>query len=141
MPARPADEGMVYGKGRVLVLEDEAIVTLVCREILMTLGYEADFVATGEEILKKYPDAMESGSAYDIVILDLTVRGGMGGKETMKGLLALDPHVRAIVSSGYAEDPVMANYRDYGFKAMLAKPYKVETISKALHELMFDNRA
>jgi len=57
----------------------------------------------------------------------------------MKGLLALDPHVRAIVSSGYADDPVMANYRDYGFKAMLAKPYKVETISKALHELMYDN--
>ena len=135
----PADEELVYGKGRILVLEDEDIVTLVCRDILMTLGYEAEFVTVGEEVLKKYLDAMESGSAYDIVILDLTVRGGMGGRETMKGLLKLDPHVKVIVSSGYAEDPVMANFRDYGFKAMLAKPYKVETISKALHELMFHN--
>ena len=80
---------------------------------------------------------MSSGEAFDAVILDLTVRGGMGGKETIKKLMEIDPAVRAIVSSGYSDDPVVANYEDYGFKNILSKPYELETISSVLHSLLF----
>ena len=104
--------------------------------MLKSLGYEYDFAENGEQTVEKYTGAMSSGEPCDAVILDLTVRGGMGGKETIRKLHEIDTAVRAIVSSGYSDDPVVANYEDYGFKDTLSKPYEIETLSSILHSLL-----
>jgi two-component system, cell cycle sensor histidine kinase and response regulator CckA len=129
-------ESVVPGKGRILVMDDEEIVTLVVGQMLKSLGYESDFAENGEEAVEKYAAAMKSGEAFDTVILDLTVRGGMGGRETINRLREIDPAVSAIVSSGYSDDPVVANYRDYGFKDILSKPYEIGRLSTVLHALL-----
>ena len=82
-----------------------------------------------------YREAKESGHAFDVVIMDLTIPGGMGGKETIKKLLAYDPAAAAIVSSGYSNDPIMSNYEAYGFKGVIKKPYRIEDLSDALRDL------
>ena len=104
--------------------------------MLAAIGYEVDVAAEGNEALEKYSEAMKSGRPFAAVILDLTVRGGMGGGDTIKKLRDLDPSVRAIVSSGYSDDPIVANYADYGFKASLSKPFEMEELSGLLHSLL-----
>jgi CheY-like chemotaxis protein len=105
--------------------------------MLKHIGYEdVEFAADGAEAVRRYKEAMESGRPFNVVILDLTVPGGMGGRETIKQLLEVDPGVRAIVSSGYAEESVMAEYKEYGFCGMVAKPYSVEQLGKAVHDLI-----
>ena len=89
-----------------------------------------------QEAIELYTDAMESKEPFDVVILDLTVPGGIGGKEAVEKLLEIDPELRAIVSSGYSNDPVMSNFRDYGFRGVANKPYDVKKLSKVLHEVM-----
>ncbi len=84
---------------------------------------------------------MEAGTPFDAVILDLTVRGGMGGREAIRRITEIDPSARAIVSSGYSDDPVLANYRDCGFSATLCKPYELEDLSAKLHSVMRSARA
>jgi two-component system, cell cycle sensor histidine kinase and response regulator CckA len=79
---------------------------------------------------------MASGRPFDVVIMDITIPGGMGGKEAVQKLIEVDPKVKAIVSSGYSNDPIMADYSKYGFKAIMAKPYKLEVLSKALKLLI-----
>ncbi len=79
---------------------------------------------------------MESGEPFDAVILDLTIPGGMGGKEAIKELLQIDPKIKAIVSSGYYNDPVMSNYKEYGFSGIVAKPYKIDELSETLKKVM-----
>ena len=83
-----------------------------------------------------YKKAKESGNPFDIVIMDLTVPGGMGGKEAIKRLLEIDPGVRAIVSSGYSNDPVMSNFKRYGFKGVVAKPYKMKDLAEVLRRVI-----
>ena len=135
---RVREEGkdILAGAGKILVMDDEEIVTIVVGHMLGALGYEFDCVESGEEALEKYAEAMKSGEAFDAVILDLTVRGGMGGKEAIAKLLETDPAVKAIVSSGYSDDPIVANYRDFGFKAVLSKPYEIEKLSSVLYSLI-----
>jgi DNA-binding NarL/FixJ family response regulator len=79
---------------------------------------------------------MESGNPFDIVILDLTIRGGMGGAETIERLLAVDPDIKAIVSSGYSDDAIVSDYNNYGFRACLTKPYKLQELSDMLNNLL-----
>ncbi|MBU4010058.1 MAG: response regulator, partial [Proteobacteria bacterium] len=88
------------------------------------------------EAVKMYKKALESGKPYDAVMLDLTIPGGMGGKEAVKILLETDPNLKAIVFSGYSDDPVMSNHRKYGFKGMLSKPFNLESLGKALHDVL-----
>ncbi len=126
------------GKGRILVMDDEELVRVVTGRMLENLGYEVDFAEKGEEAIDKYSDALRSGKPFDAVILDLTVRGGMGGGDAIKEMIAINPHIRAIVSSGYSDDPIMANYSEYGFKGTMAKPYNLQSLSSKLHELLGD---
>lgn len=136
--AEPTGESgqILPGQGRVLVLDDEEMVRELALAVLKRLGYEADCAEEGGQALSMYQMAQAAGRPYDVVIMDLTIPGGMGGQEAIKELLRLDPLARAIVSSGYAQDPVMANYRDYGFAAVLAKPYSVEALSRVLHDIL-----
>ncbi len=117
---------------RVLVMDDEELVRDVAGEILEMLGYDAAFANNGEEAIKIYRNAFKEGRPFDAVILDLTVAGGMGGKDALKGLLQIDPDCRAIVSSGYSKDPVMSDFRKYGFAGVVAKPYMVSEFTKAV---------
>ncbi len=129
-------EKSILGKGRILVMDDEEIIRDFTYEALSSLGYEVVTAADGEEAIRLYSSALESGKPYDIVILDLTIHGGMGGKDTIKHLLEIDPNVKAIVSSGYSNDPVMANYKDYGFMGVIPKPYQIKDLGEIVNEVI-----
>ena len=124
------------GSGRILVMDDdEAIRELAC-EILDNLGYQAEVCSDGMDAIRLYREALESGNPYTAVIMDLTVPGGVGGKETMMKLLDIDSAVKGIVSSGYSNDPILAHYREYGFSGVVTKPYKVNELYDALQLLV-----
>jgi len=124
------------GTGRVLVMDDEELVRTVAGEMLEMIGYEVGFAINGLEAIEKYRKAKIRGEVFDCVILDLTVPGGMGGEELIKELIKIDSGVKAIVSSGYSNNPIMANYRDYGFSGVVPKPYKIKELSKVLYEVI-----
>jgi signal transduction histidine kinase/ActR/RegA family two-component response regulator len=124
------------GRGRVLVLDDEDIVREVISEYLQTLGYKSILSKDGEEAVRVYKAAMEDGAPFDAVVMDLTIRGGMGGKEAMKKLLELDPEVKCIVSSGYSEDPAMSSYKEYGFSDVVVKPYTAPKLGRVLKKVL-----
>ncbi|MFP4657231.1 MAG: PAS domain S-box protein [Desulfonatronovibrionaceae bacterium] len=132
--------GLRFGQGRILVMDDVQDILDVMRDALELLGYEGDFASSGEEAVAKYNAALEAGQPYDAVILDLTVPGGMGGKEAVGEILRMDPEARVVVSSGYSQDPIMGNYRGYGFCGVLAKPYTVEDVGRVLEEALRGTR-
>jgi two-component system, cell cycle sensor histidine kinase and response regulator CckA len=121
---------------KILVMDDEVAIRSIVSRMLTRCGYSVMTAADGREALALYGLAFESDSPFDAVIMDLTIPGGLGGKETIKDLLALDPAVRAIVSSGYADDPVMANYAQYGFKNILAKPCDLSQLKDVLAQVL-----
>jgi two-component system cell cycle sensor histidine kinase/response regulator CckA len=124
------------GAGRILLMDDEDVVRHVVGEMLKHLGYNVEFAKDGAEAIKLYEIAKERGKPFDAVVMDLTVPGGIGGKEAINKLLEIDPDVKAVVSSGYSNDPVLSNYTEYGFRGVVAKPYKLEELSKTLHEII-----
>jgi len=121
---------------RVLVMDDEEIIRSLSKELLGALGHTAEVAKHGQEALEKYQEAMAAGRPFDVVILDLTIRGGTGGVETIQKLRELDPAVKAIVSSGYSDDAASAKYLSYGFKAYLKKPYDITELQDILISLM-----
>ncbi len=131
-----AGEGVIAGKGTILVMDDEEMVRVVAAEILRQLGYDSEFAEDGHEAIELYEAALKKGNPYDAVILDLTIPGGMGGEEAVSHIRERDPDVIAIVSSGYSNDPVMANYKAYGFADVIAKPYKIPELSKVLNKVL-----
>ena len=136
LPQPEEDRGLFSGKGKILVMDDEEMVRQVLDKMLSHLGYGAEFARDGDEALALFTQAQESGRGFAAVILDLTVPGGLGGKETMEQLLKIAPGVKAIVSSGYSEDPIMAKFEKYGFRGMIAKPFNVTELSKILHQVI-----
>jgi PAS domain S-box-containing protein len=124
------------GCGRILVMDDDPLIQEVAQAMLEQLGYRADCVSDGAAAIGLYRSHLEQGDPYAAVIMDLTVRGGIGGKEAIKSLLDLDPGVQAIVSSGYSDDPVLANCLAYGFRSVLTKPYNKQELSEVLHNLL-----
>ena len=122
----------IKGTGKILVMDDDELVRLVAGEMLTYLGYEVEHAREGQEAIDMYLQAKRTGRPFDAVLVDLTIPGGMGGKEAVEHLRELDPEVRAIVSSGYSNDPVMADFRKYGFSGFVLKPYKLEELSEAL---------
>ncbi len=137
---RPAPRAEVQkirpGHGRILLMDDEAMVRQAAEGMLQRLGYEVDSASNGIEAVELYQHARAEGKPFDAVIMDLTVPGGMGGKLAIRKLKKLDPAVRAIVSSGYADGPVMAEYRKYGFCGVMAKPYEITTLSSVLFSVL-----
>ena len=133
-------QGIRTGKGRVLVMDDEQSIRKLAGDMLHILDYEAEFASDGYEALALYSKAMARNERFDAVILDLTIRGSMGGKETVQKLLNLDPDVLAIVSSGYSQDPVIANYKSYGFKGVVAKPYQLEDLADVLYKVAIEQK-
>jgi PAS domain S-box-containing protein len=117
---------------KILVMDDDDMVCDLASKILTRCGYSASIAPSGQETIALYRQALEAGAPYDLVIMDLTIPGGIGGKEAVKALLALDPRVRAIVSSGYADDPVMSNPAKYGFKGTVTKPYTARALREAV---------
>ncbi|MBW2605215.1 MAG: PAS domain S-box protein [Deltaproteobacteria bacterium] len=127
------------GKGRILVMDDEALIRDIAGQLLSRIGYDVEFAKDGAEAVKRYQKVMESGKSFDAVIMDLTIPGGMGGKEAVQRLLEIDPEVNAIVSSGYSNDPVMSDFRKFGFKGVVPKPYTIEELGKALQEILTED--
>ncbi len=115
-------------------MDDDPDIRDLAGAILGLIGYEATLTCEGSETLAEYQNARAAGRPYAAVILDLTIPGGMGGKETIRRLREIDPGVRAIVSSGYSNDAVIADFRAHGFMAMVAKPYRMEDLARALTE-------
>ena len=126
------------GRGRVLLMDDDDMVRTTTSEMLKRIGYEVVGSAEGNETFEKYRTARISGEPFDAVILDLTIPGGMGGKETILKLREFDPGVKAIVSSGYSSDSIMANYLQYGFSGVLTKPYQTKDLSSVLQKVILD---
>ena len=135
IPEKEEDK-LLTGKGKILVMDDDAPLREMLDKILDRLGYEPEFAKDGDEAIRMVREAKDAGKPFDAVILDLTIPGGIGGKEAIQKLLEIDPEIKAIVSSGYSDDPVMANFKEYGFKGSLAKPFEFRVLSKVLYEVI-----
>jgi CheY-like chemotaxis protein len=127
---------VIAGTGRVLVVDDEEAIRALVEFTLSSLGYQVFEAETALDGVNLYREKLEAGERFDAVILDLTLPGGMGGKEALKRLIEIDPTVNAIVSSGYAMDSTMARYQDYGFRGVIAKPYEAAELGRVVHEVI-----
>jgi CheY-like chemotaxis protein len=126
--------------GRILVMDDEPEVREVLSRMLQFLGNKAETCRDGREALARYREARESGDPFDAVIMDLTIPGGMGGKEAVRELLEYDPGGRVIVSSGYSSEGIASDFREHGFRALLAKPYQMKDLREALGTVLGPER-
>ncbi len=122
----------VRGEGRVLVIDDEAFIRKTAGEMLRRMGFQVSTAEDHEEGIALYRTAIREELLFKVVIMDLTIPGGLGGREALERLRQIDPEARVIVSSGYSQDPVMARFRGYGFSGMVAKPYRIEDLAEAI---------
>ncbi|MBI5556309.1 MAG: PAS domain S-box protein [Deltaproteobacteria bacterium] len=123
-------------KAKIMIMDDEAMVRDVTRAMLLSLGHEVILARHGEEAIDLFKKHHEAGEPIDIVIMDLTIPGGMGGRDAVAGILAVNTEAMVIVSSGYSNDPVMAHCQDYGFVAAIVKPFQIQDIMKVLNQLL-----
>ena len=139
IPAEPPPRQMnevVSGTGRILIVDDEEAIRDLVEFTLDRLGYKVTQAESALQGIETYREKFEAGDRFDLVILDLTLPGGMGGKEALKKLIEIDPTVNAIVSSGYAMDATMSRYQDFGFRGVIAKPYEAAELGKIVHEVI-----
>jgi two-component system cell cycle sensor histidine kinase/response regulator CckA len=130
------EEVFLIGKKKILLMDDEEIVRKILGRMLKEKGSKVVFAENGKEAVKKFKKAKNTSHTFDVVILDLTIPGGMGGKETLKEIRKIDPDVKIIVSSGYSNDPIMANYEKYGFDGVIAKPFNIEELIRVLKDVI-----
>jgi len=125
-----------HGGGKILVMDDDDAVRTVISQLLKGFGYTVLCTATGNETIDTYKSALNESQPFDVVIMDLTIPGGIGGKEVVKILAGIDPTVKAIVASGYSNDPVMANFKDYGFCGVILKPFNIDEFVRVVEGAM-----
>ncbi|OVE77110.1 hypothetical protein BVX99_03510 [bacterium F16] len=131
------NKGVLHsGSGRILVLDDNYLMLEILEHMLLTVGYETVLTQDGQETVEAYKQSLVETHPFDLVLLDLTIPGGMGGLAALKELQTLDPTVKAVVSSGYSNDPVMANYEEYGFCGVVSKPYRIHELASLLNKAM-----
>ena len=123
-------------KGKVLLMDDEQIILDVTQDVLTYLGYDVMFAREGASAIDLYKNEKAAGTPFDVVILDLSVPEGMGGKETVGLLKVFDPEVKVVVSTGYANDPAVLDFAGYGFSGKLTKPYKINDLRNILEQLI-----
>ncbi|MCU0848553.1 MAG: PAS domain S-box protein [Spirochaetes bacterium] len=133
---REEKRGSASFRGRILLMDDEDMILRVCSQMLAHLGFEVECVSDGRGAIEKYGEAMKAEKFFDAVIMDLTIPGGMGGRDAIIKLREMDPAVKAIVSSGYSNDPIMSDYANYGFSGIIFKPYKIEDLYEELHRIL-----
>ncbi len=126
-------------KGKILVMDDEEAIRTLMHQMINRLGYDVETCIDGKEAIEAYIKAMESKKPFDAVILDLTNKLGMGGQETMGKLLEIDPDTKGIIITGYSDDPVVTNYRAYGFSGFITKPATRDKLSRAISEVISMN--
>lgn len=147
LPAVPRQKGRVKadaasappelaGEGRILLMDDDEMLRRVSRSMLETLGYEVALAENGFEAIDLFRKAIKSQNPFDAVILDLTVRGSMGGMQTITKLREIDPHIRSLISSGYTKDPVLTDFGSYGFNGVIIKPYDIQQLGAALKNII-----
>jgi CheY-like chemotaxis protein len=141
MAAGAAKEVDGGGKIRVLVVDDEEMICKVTGRFLERAGFVVELVQDGRDAIASYKQAMDEGRPFGVVIMDLTIPGGMGGREAVKKILEIDGCARVIVSSGYADDPVMANYATYGFCGVAAKPYSRDKLLAVVRQALAERYA
>jgi PAS domain S-box-containing protein len=129
------------GRGKILIMEDDETIRDVTGEMLSHFGYEVAFARDGNEALDLYAKARDTAAPFDVIIMDLTIPGGMGAKETIAKALQIDPQVKAIVASGYANDPLMTEFAQYGFRDRIVKPYKAGELHEILRRVIADASA
>jgi len=132
---RNNEEHKHAGQGKILIMDDQESILKMVSRILNKMGYDVTSATDGTQAINIYRKAFDAGMPFDLVILDLTVPGGMGGAKTIPELLKVDPNVKVAVSSGYSNDPIMANYEDYGFCGVVPKPYTKEQLSEVLNKI------
>lgn len=125
-----------FGEGKILLMDDDAQVLRVTEKLLSRLGYQVHCSRDGAQAFDLFTRAMDEGSPFELLILDLTIQGGLGGKATMEAIRQLDTSVMAIVASGYSENPVMAEYQKYGFNAVVKKPFQIDELTRIIHTLI-----
>jgi len=133
---KPSEHPSAPTGGRILLMDDDEVIHQVVGRMLKSLGYDVEIALHGDEALQAYRTAIEIKKSYDVVIMDLTIPGGMGGEEAVEKLHAIDPRARVIVSSGYSNDPVMANYADYGFCGMIRKPVDLKDLADSVQNAL-----
>ncbi|GJL63022.1 MAG: hypothetical protein NPIRA04_16760 [Nitrospirales bacterium] len=130
------EETLIVGTGRILIMDDEIEIRDILGKMLQHLGYEVTYANEGNDAVQHYQTALHHKNPFILAIIDLTIPGGMGGRETVRRLQELDPNVLAVVSSGYCNDPVLANPENFGFKGVIAKPYNLLDLSKVLSQIL-----
>ena len=123
-------------KGKILIMDDEDMVGEIACQMLLHLGYEGVHVKNGEDAVVEYLRTFAAGTPYDLVIMDLTIPGGMGGKEAVTKILEVDAGAKVLVSSGYSTDPIMTNFADYGFVGVIGKPFDLSSITATLDKVL-----
>jgi CheY-like chemotaxis protein len=139
MTGNKTSEGSAAYKRKILIMDDDEIFCNFIRRTLVRLGYQVEIAVNGSDALEIYKKAGESGYPFNAVIVDLVIQGGMGGDEAIKQLLTIDPDANAIVSSGHSLDPHITNYKEYGFKGALSKPYTIEELRNVLSTALRGN--
>jgi len=124
------------GQGKIMIMDDEAMVRNMVKAMLTRLGYEVELADDGAKAIDIYKKTMSTDTQVDLIIMDLTIPGGMGGEDAVKEILAINPEAKILVSSGYSNDPIMANYKDYGFCGAIVKPYQMQELNMILQKVL-----
>lgn len=120
----------------MIVMDDDDMVREMLGEMIMMIGYKTEFAKNGNEAIESYVNSKNTVEPVDAIIMDLSIRRGMGGKETAQKLLELDPEAKLIITSGFSNDPVIENYKDYGFKDAIVKPYSIKKLKESLQRVL-----